>query len=138
MGVRHSVHGHEHRHGHGRPTYAARRGRQLVAVHPEGRTRQQIELLPLPAGLTSTLLQRCLPGAAAADKWAGPLNAVCQRYGINQTLRRMAAFLGQVGYESADFKHLEENLRYNDPSRINEKFRAIKTDEEAKAYANNP
>ncbi|MES1206888.1 MAG: glycoside hydrolase family 19 protein [Pseudomonadota bacterium] len=135
MAHRHAVHRHLESH-------AATAGHAVHApsagLHLEGKLRSQIELHPLSGGLTKTLLQQAMPAAVAVDKWCGPLNLACTRYGITKTLRRMAAFLGHIGYESGNFAHVEENLNYKDPKRINQKFGAIKTDEEAAAYARNP
>jgi putative chitinase len=50
----------------------------------------------------------------------------------------MAAFLGHIAHESGYLRKVVEDLHYKDPQRINEKFKAIKTDEEAKAYVNQP
>jgi hypothetical protein len=104
MGVRQSVYGHGHGHA-AKAAHAVHAGRQLPTLELHGKLRRDVELLPLPGGLTTTLLQHCLPGVAA-DKWLGPLNGVCQKYGIDKTLRRLAAFLGQVGYESGNFARL--------------------------------
>jgi putative chitinase len=46
-----------------------------------------------------------------APYWADALNATFQRFGI-LTPRQQAAFIGQCGHESANFKVLEENLNY--------------------------
>ncbi len=91
----------------------------------------------MPA-LTSTLLVHAIPGASHPDEWAGPLSAACQRFQITKTVRRMAAFLGHIAHESGSLRKLEENLNYTDPSRINKIFKAIRTDEEAKAYVSKP
>ena len=102
--------------------------------------RRYLELLPLPGGMTVTLLRQALPhvNGNAAGKWVGPLNVACRTYNITRSLRRMAAFLGHVAHESGYLRKVEEDLHYKDPERINEKFKAIKTDEEAKAYVDHP
>jgi len=45
-------------------------------------------------------------------KWLEPLNDTFAKYGIN-TIQRQAAFIGQCGHESNNFKVLEENLHYS-------------------------
>jgi putative chitinase len=51
----------------------------------------------------------CTP--EASQIFAGPLSDACVLWSIN-TPARVAAFVGQVAYESAKFAHLEENLDY--------------------------
>lgn len=45
-------------------------------------------------------------------KWLKPLNDTFAKYGID-TPKRQAAFIGQCGHESNNFKVLEENLHYS-------------------------
>ena len=45
-------------------------------------------------------------------KWLESLNKTFEKYEIN-TPTRQAAFIGQCGHESANFKTLEENLNYS-------------------------
>jgi putative chitinase len=45
-------------------------------------------------------------------KWLEPLEKTFEKYEIN-TPTRQAAFIGQCGHESANFKTLEENLNYS-------------------------
>jgi len=45
-------------------------------------------------------------------KWLKPLNDTFSKYGID-TPKRQAAFIGQCGHESNNFKVLEENLHYS-------------------------
>lgn len=70
-------------------------------------------------------------------KWVKPLNDTFKKYQIN-TPTRQAAFIGQCGHESNNFKTLEENLHYSAkglmatwPSRFPDSATAEK-------YANNP
>jgi putative chitinase len=44
-------------------------------------------------------------------QWVGPLNETFERFGI-LTPRQQAAFIGQCGHESGNFRVLEENLNY--------------------------
>ena len=69
-------------------------------------------------------------------KWLKPLNDTFAKYGID-TPKRQAAFIGQCGHESNNFKVLEENLHYSAqalmrvwPSRFDQAT--------ADKYANNP
>jgi len=69
-------------------------------------------------------------------KWLKPLNDTFAKYGIDN-LKRQAAFIGQCGHESNNFKTLEENLHYSAgalmrvwPSRFDQAT--------AEKYANNP
>ena len=70
-------------------------------------------------------------------KWVKPLNDTFSKYQINTPVRQ-AAFIGQCGHESNNFKTLEENLHYSTkglmatwPSRFPDAVTA-------KKYANNP
>jgi putative chitinase len=71
------------------------------------------------------------------SKWADPLQAVFDKYGINTPIRQ-ASFIGQCQHESNNFRVLEENLHYSAdglmrvwPSRFPD--RSV-----AEQYANNP
>ena len=60
--------------------------------------------------ITEALLvtsQTCTP--AMAEKWAIPLQFVCDKYEIN-TPERVAGFLAQVGHESGGLRFTVENL----------------------------
>ena len=62
--------------------------------------------------ITEALLvtsQTCTP--AMAEKWAIPLQFVCDKYEIN-TPERVAGFLAQVGHESGGFRFTSEDLHY--------------------------
>ena len=62
--------------------------------------------------ITEVLLvesQTCTP--LLAEKWAIPLQFVCDKYEIN-TLERVAGFLAQVGHESGGLRFTVENLNY--------------------------
>lgn len=58
----------------------------------------------IAAGCGSTILR--------ASQWTVPLQQACDRYFINTPLR-VAAFLAQVGVESARLTALSENLNYS-------------------------
>lgn len=151
MGVRHSGLTGLHHSGHvnqgatkaRQPAHhrqVAPSGREVGGPRSDASSWKYLELLPLPGGLTVILLQQAMPGVRAVDAntWVIPLNAACKHYEITGSLRRMAAFLGHIAHESGNLRHLEENLNYKDPHRINQTFGAIKTDKEAEAYAHNP
>ena len=53
--------------------------------------------------------QTCTP--LLAEKWAIPLQFVCDKYEIN-TPERIAGFLAQVGHESGGLRFTVENLNY--------------------------
>lgn len=55
-------------------------------------------------------IMRC--SDATARLWADPLNAACERNQITTQLR-LAAFLAQVGHESARLSRVVENLNYS-------------------------
>jgi putative chitinase len=62
--------------------------------------------------ITEVLLvesQTCTP--ALAEKWAIPLQFVCDKFEIN-TPERIAGFLAQVGHESGGLRFTVENLNY--------------------------
>jgi len=102
--------------------------------------RGQLETSPLPGGLTARILGQALPRALASKvvHWLVPLNRACERYEIDRSARRLAAFLGHVSLESNDLSATTESLYYRDAHHINGEFRAIKTDAEARAYVRAP
>ena len=70
-------------------------------------------------------------------KWLQPLNDTFAKYGID-TPKRQAAFIGQCGHESNNFKTLEENLHYSAGALLRvwpSRFVDVNT---AEKYANNP
>lgn len=68
-----------------------------------------------------------------ASRWQPYLYSAMQRFGIN-TRRRAAAFLAQVGHESASLTRVEENLNYS-AARLVEVFPSYFTPEDARKYA---
>lgn len=74
--------------------------------------------------------------------WADALNATFARFGI-LTPRQQAAFIGQCGHESGNFRALEENLNYRAATLLKLFPRTPKrtwgfTPEEAAAYERQP
>lgn len=87
-------------------------------------------LLPPPWSLTLEMLQKIYVNAPAErlEKYWEPLNEAMQEASINTPLRA-AAFLAQIGHESAQLKYMSEiwgptrqQLRYDPPSTLAEKL----------------
>jgi putative chitinase len=58
--------------------------------------------------VTRDQLLAALPcGPRAADTWIGPVSSACHEWDINNG-RRVAAFLAQIGHESACFAYVRE------------------------------
>ena len=65
--------------------------------------------------ITPALLQvACGASAVNAARFAAPLQAACDRYSVN-TPQRLAAFLSQVGHESAGLSATVESFNYAAP-----------------------
>lgn len=63
--------------------------------------------------ITAALLQAaCGASASDAEKYAASLDAACARYAINTPLR-LAAFLSQIGHESAGLSATVESFNYS-------------------------
>ncbi len=63
--------------------------------------------------MKTDILKKCLNCTTqVAEEWASPLRIVMQRYEIN-TKPRMAAFLAQIGHETAGLTCLEEDAGHN-------------------------
>lgn len=89
--------------------------------------------------MTITLAQLIATGItpAVARAFLPHLAAAFDRFDIS-TPRRQAAFIGQCSHESSAFTRLEENLYYNDPTRIAKMFSALRQVEQARAYVGKP
>lgn len=70
-------------------------------------------------------------------KWLDPLNATFDKYELN-TPTRQAAFIGQCGHESGNFKTLEENLHYSAKGLMATWHSRFPDETTADKYANNP
>jgi putative chitinase len=70
-------------------------------------------------------------------KWLEPLNNTFEKYQIN-TPTRQAAFIGQCGHESNNFKTLEENLNYSAKGLMATWPSRFPSLEEATKYERNP
>jgi putative chitinase len=70
-------------------------------------------------------------------KWLEPLNNTFEKYQIN-TPTRQAAFIGQCGHESNNFKVLEENLNYSAKGLMATWPSRFPSLEEAAKYERNP
>lgn len=77
-----------------------------------------------------------------SPEWTEALNETFQRFGIS-TPRQQAAFIGQCGHESGNFRVLEENLNYRAPTLLKLFPRTARrtwgfTPKEAAAYERQP
>ena len=70
-------------------------------------------------------------------KWLEPLNNAFDKYQIN-TPKRQAAFIGQCGHESNNFRTLEENLHYSANALMRVWPSRFPDNDVAEKYANNP
>lgn len=89
--------------------------------------------------ITADILKRLYPATPdeRMDALVKPLNATFERYDI-ETPTRMAAFLAQIGHESAGFKATSENLNYSAKA-LRAVFRKyFPTEALANAYARQP
>lgn len=65
--------------------------------------------------VTAAQLHSILPLARAhVEEYIDPINAAMERFDIN-TPKRAAAFIAQIGHESAELTRVEENLNYGAP-----------------------
>lgn len=90
---------------------------------PAARNMCMVGDTPQPIVLTPELLIAMVPKMSAerAQEFIGPLNLYLARYEIN-SVRRVAAFLGQVVVESKGFSRLTESLSYSSAERLMEIF----------------
>lgn len=70
-------------------------------------------------------------------KWLGPLEEVFAKYDIS-TPQRQASFLAQCQHESANFKHVQENLNYSAEGLMKTWPSRFPTKEIADQYARQP
>ncbi|MFD1557107.1 glycoside hydrolase family 19 protein [Paraburkholderia silviterrae] len=69
-------------------------------------------------------------------QWTQPLQAACDKYSINTPLR-VAAFLAQIGVESARLTAVAENLNYSSEGLLST-FPNYFDEQSARQYANKP
>jgi putative chitinase len=62
--------------------------------------------------LSAAELARIYPACRKPAQWVGPLETAMARFGIDRP-GRIAAFLAQVGHESAECNRVTENLNYS-------------------------
>ncbi len=91
------------------------------------------------AQLTAKFLCALLPHLSLprAEQFVAPLNAYLMKYQIN-TVRRMAAFLGQVAVESSQFRKLVESTWYRDAKHLKETFPTAFKTANAADYVGHP
>lgn len=90
--------------------------------------------------ITGSQLSAALPSAKkdSIDLYKGPLNTAMEEFGIT-TKPRIAAFLAQIGHESASLSKVVESTYYKDPARLLAIFPMDFDDlEDARGYVRNP
>jgi putative chitinase len=86
---------------------------------------------------TEAKLRQCLPGAPHLGDWFLAIQEILPDYNIDTPLR-VAAWLGQTGHESGNYRALRENLNYSAEG-LNKIFKKyFPTVESARPYARNP
>jgi len=88
------------------------------------------------AALSKEALSQILVRCQDPGGWADVLNPLLAAHGLDDP-RRLAAFLAQVGHESAQFNRLEENLNYGADGLRRVWPNRFPTDDIAQAYAGN-
>lgn len=68
---------------------------------------------------------------ARAAEYAAALTAACASSSLT-TPRRVAHFMAQLAWESANFRALVENLNYRDPAHLDRMFKSVQGTEHAK------
>lgn len=87
--------------------------------------------------ITEEQLREIYPHCRYPEEWARPLSQAFDKFELNSPVR-IAAFLGQVGVESAELNKIEENLIYS-PQRIQAVWPSrFPTVEDALLYGRNP
>ena len=87
---------------------------------------------------SAQILHQIFPQCSDPGRWAQALTPAMERYDID-TPARMASFLAQTGHESAQFSHLEENLRYRSAKRLMQVWpKRFPSEQAAGPYVDNP
>jgi putative chitinase len=87
--------------------------------------------------VTADSLKKVLPLCKEPDKWAIALKPAMDKFEIN-TPARIASFLTQTGYESAQFNKLVESLVYKTAARLMKVWpKRFPTEASATPYVNN-
>lgn len=91
--------------------------------------------------ITEQELHEVMPHAGdLVAVFAGPINETCERFGITN-MHRQAAWLAEIAEESGELRHLDEQLHYKDPKRVQALFRkhllGLSLDD-VKGYMNEP
>jgi putative chitinase len=85
------------------------------------------------AAITTSLMKALAPGAKPSpEAHAKALEAARKGSSLN-TIKRVAAFLGQIFVETGGYTVLEENLNYKDAARLDKIFSKVKGKEDAQA-----
>lgn len=88
--------------------------------------------------ITKVNIKKIFPtGAASIIDWVDPLNVALAHYDIS-TPARVAAFLAQVGHESANLTAIRENLNYSQAGLLKTFSKYFPTEALAGKYARNP
>lgn len=92
----------------------------------------------MSASITIAQLQQLFPSTPRDTliSFVPHINVLCDRYGINTPVR-MAAFLSQVGHESAGLSRTVENLNYSEVGLL-KIFKKYFTPDTAKTFAHKP
>lgn len=92
-----------------------------------------------PPVVTAGFLCALLPHLSLprAEQFVAPLNTYLMKYQIN-TVRRMAAFLGQVAVESSQFRKLVESTWYRDAKHLKATFPTAFKTANAADYVRHP
>lgn len=72
--------------------------------------------------LTEEIVKSLFPKCKDVKEYVAAFNQLLTKNGINSSKKRLAAFLGQYGYETGGWTALVENTCYTTPERLMKKF----------------